>query len=253
MNIGEIEENIRALASGIAPDSFIYDLLAAYGLPKASITRLQQGAYNLSKAMNEILWKKKLYFKAVLDEDLHAFIDTRRKQPDILKHAPRFVVTTDFKTLLAFDNKTHDTLDIPIADLPRRFDFFLPWAGMERTQAKAESQADVKAAFKMGKLYDLIRADNPELYTDGASLHDLNVFLCRLLFCYFAEDTEFFQTNFSRIASLRTHRLMRATLTNTSTVSSMCSMRRTKLSWRPPMPILFRLGSQQSAFSFRNI
>jgi hypothetical protein len=69
MNIGQIEENVQTVAAGLSRDTFIYDLLSAYGLPKASITRLQQGSYNLSKTPGEILWKKKLYFRPVFDED----------------------------------------------------------------------------------------------------------------------------------------------------------------------------------------
>jgi N-6 DNA Methylase len=192
MNIGQIEQNVHDLAANLSRDTFVYDLLSAYGLAKASITRLQHGTYNLSKTEGEILWKKKLYFRAVFDEDLHGFIDTRRKQEIILKHAPRFLVVTDFETLLAYDSKTDDTLDIALTELPRHYDFFLPWAGMEKAQAKLENPADVKAAVKMAQLYDLIRNDNPDRYTDAASLHELNVFLSRLLFCYFAEDTEIF-------------------------------------------------------------
>jgi N-6 DNA Methylase len=192
MNIGQIEENVQTIAANLSRDSFIYDLLTAYGLPKASITRLQQGSYNLSKTPGEILWKKKLYFRPVFDEDLHGFIDTRRKDANLLKHAPRFFIVTDFLTLLAYDTKTGDTLDVPLSEIDRHADFFLPWAGMEKAQAKLENPADVKAAEKMAKLYDHIRHDNPDRFNDEEALHELNVFLSRLLFCYFAEDTEIF-------------------------------------------------------------
>src|SRR5687767_6042850 len=119
MNIGQVEENVQKLTRSVFRDTFIYELLTAYGLPKASITRLQQGNYNLSKNDGEILWKKKLYFRAVFDQDLHGFIDTRRRDEALLKHAPRFFIITDFKTLLAYDGKTDDTLDIPLSDLAR--------------------------------------------------------------------------------------------------------------------------------------
>lgn len=49
MNIAQIEETISNLIKNINPESFIYDLLLAYGLPKASISRLQNGNLNLSK------------------------------------------------------------------------------------------------------------------------------------------------------------------------------------------------------------
>ena len=202
MNIGKVEENIQSLIENFSQDNFIYDLLLAYDLPKSSITRLKEGSYNLSKNKNghlfgdgeEILWKKKLFYKVLLDKDLHAFIDQLRHDVNTVKHSPRFMIVTDYETLLAYDTKTKDTLDVKLTDLAKHFDFFLPWAGMEKAQAKIENPADVKAAVKMAKLYDLIRQDNPDEYKTNEALHELNVFLSRLLFCYFAEDTEIFPT-----------------------------------------------------------
>lgn len=171
-------------------ESFIYDLLLAYGLPKASITRLQKGNLNLSTTKGEISWKKKLFFKPVFDTDLHKTIAQLNGE---LKHKQRFVIVTDYQTLLAIDTKTNDKLDIELQNLPRHFDFFLPWAGMEKTQHLNENPADVKAAEKMAKLFDEIKKDNPDDSPDF--IHGLNVFLSRLLFCYFAEDTDIFQEN----------------------------------------------------------
>jgi type II restriction/modification system DNA methylase subunit YeeA len=73
---------------------------------------------------------------------------------------------------------------------PNHFDFFGPWYGKEKTAYRDENEADVKAADRMARIYDLIRKDNPR--DDENFLHDLNVFLSRLLFCYFAEDTQIF-------------------------------------------------------------
>ena len=78
MNIGQIESKLRELAESHSGDSFIYDLLLAYGLPKASIARLQKGSLNLSKTPGEIIWKRKMYFRTVQDEDLHG-AEIRRK------------------------------------------------------------------------------------------------------------------------------------------------------------------------------
>jgi len=192
MNISKIEENIQQLVKSPSQEEFIYGLLLAYGLPKASITRLKDGAYNLSKKKGTILWKKKLLFQEVFDQDLHACIDQLRRNEDAIKHSPRFVIVTDYETLLAYDTKTKDTLDTKLKDLAKYFDFFLPWSGREKAQAKLENPADVKAAEKMAKLYDNIRQDNPHQFHDYKSLHELNVFLSRLLFCFFAEDTEIF-------------------------------------------------------------
>lgn len=190
MNIVQIENNMQKLIDPFSKETFIYDLLSAYGLPKASITRLQKGNLNLSKVDGEISWKKKVFFKEVFEQDLHVTISELANN---IKHEERFVIATDYKTFLAIDTKTQDKLDIELKDLPRHYDFFLPWAGMEKAQYQNENPADVRAAEKMAKLFDEIKKDNPD--DSPEFTHGLNVFLCRLLFCSFAEDTNIFKKN----------------------------------------------------------
>jgi hypothetical protein len=188
MNIAQIEINLQNLIKTLSKETFIYELLLAYGLPKASITRLQKGNLNLSKVDGEISWKKKLFFQEEYKDDLHLTISELIKS---IKHQQRFVIVTDYNLFLAADTKTGEKLDIELQELPKHFDFFLPWAGMEKAQHRNENPADVKAAERMAKLFDEIKKDNVAASEDDS--HALNVFLSRLLFCYFAEDTHIFQ------------------------------------------------------------
>lgn len=193
MNIAQVEEKVKALAGNIKQADFLYDLLECYGKPKASITRLRmvgKGSYNLSKNADEVLWKKQVYFKTTNSDKLLTIIDEMKHAEVVAKHQPRFIVAINATHLLAIDTKTEDTLDIPLAELNKKFDFFLPWAGLEKTQVQGENPADVKAAEKMAKLFDLLRADNPAI--TAQEIHWQNVFLSRILFCYFAEDTGIF-------------------------------------------------------------
>jgi len=190
MNIVQIEKNIKKLMKSISRKTFIYEFLLAYGLPKASITRLKKGNLNLSKVVGEISWKKKLFFREEFKTDLHLTITEISKT---IKHNQRFIIVTDYKTLLAIDTKTNDKLDCELKDLPKHYDFFLPWAGMEKAQHANENPADVKAAEKMAKLFDEIKKDNPD--DSPEFVHGLNVILSRLLFCFFAEDTHIFEDN----------------------------------------------------------
>jgi len=206
MNIDQLEQNVQSLVENLNEETFVYDLLRAYELPKASITRLQKGDYNLAKNPGEILWKKQLFFKQAAEEegDLHVLIDNLKNDSAIKKQHPRFIIVTDFKTLLAVDTKIDDTLDIPLQQFPKHYDFFLPWAGMEKSQLQSENPADVKAAEKMGRLYDLILEDNPA--EDDQDRHALNIFLSRLLFCFFAEDTGIFEDDqFTNALASHTH------------------------------------------------
>lgn len=189
MNIDTLEQKLNTLVASFDPNTFLFELLLAYEQPRASITRLQKGDYNLAKRGKDILWKQKVYFSYECNLDLHALVDTLKQDTAITRHSPRFLIVTDMRHLVAMDTKTLDTLDIALTDLPKHFDFFLPWAGMEKQQFQSENPADVKAAEKMGRLYDLIQQDNLEF-----DRHALNIFLSRLLFCFFAEDTGIFQS-----------------------------------------------------------
>jgi hypothetical protein len=190
MNITQIEENLQQLVKSYSKQEFIYEFLLAYGLPRATISRLKKGNLNLSKIDGEVSLKKKIIYKPVDSENLQPVLDALT---ETVKHDQRFVMVTDFNDIIALDTKTQEKLDIDFTELPRHFDFFLPLAGIEKTQHRDENVADVKAAEKMAKLFDTIKKDNPD--NSPEFIHSLNVFLSRLLFCYFAEDTGIFKEN----------------------------------------------------------
>jgi hypothetical protein len=192
MTIIEIENNLHALVANFDKNSFIFDLLLAYGTPKSTIKRLQGSDHDKLDSNGELVLRKKLYFK-VTDDELHATIDSLKSAKDVLKHAPRFIIVTDYETLLAYDTKTEDTLDTELLNLVNHYDFFLPLAGMEKATFADENPADVKASLKMAKLFDELQKNNH--FETKEELHSLNVFLTRLLFCYFAEDTNIFADN----------------------------------------------------------
>ncbi|PWQ93340.1 class I SAM-dependent DNA methyltransferase [Leucothrix pacifica] len=191
MDLNKLEQKISSIVETANHDEFIYELLLAYDLPRSSITRLKKGDYNQSKNANELIWKKNLFFKVEEKQDLHLVIDEANNNNEILKHHPRFLIVTDFERLLAVDTKTSDSLDIALTELSENYAFFLPWAGMEKTQIQNLNLADIKAAEKLAQLYDIIIQEN-HIESDQER-HGLNIFLSRLLFCFFAEDTGIFE------------------------------------------------------------
>lgn len=192
MNSHEIEQNVKRIIEDFSKENFLYDLLLAYGISKTSITRLKSGDFNLSKVEGEILYKKKIFFKPQPAEKLLSSIESLAKEERIVKHSPRFAVVTDYKNLVAKDLKLGKNLDISIKDLPNHYAFFLPLAGSEVYHSSNDNEADRNAAYKMAQLYDLLITQNPNVYNSKESIHNLNIFLSRLLFCFFAEDTEIF-------------------------------------------------------------
>lgn len=189
----EIKNNAQNLIDNFSKEEFVFDLLVAYGISKTSVTRLKKGDYNLSKVDGELLYKKKIFYKVEVSDKLLSSIEDFSKEDRILKQQPRFAILTDYKQLVAKDLKLGKNLDIKLKELPNYFDFFLPLAGSEVYNASNNNEADRNASYKMASLYDLLIDENPTIYNSKESIHNLNIFLSRLLFCFFAEDTEIFE------------------------------------------------------------
>jgi len=108
------------------------------------------------------------------------------------KQAPRFLVATDGIEFYARDTKSDLSIDSDFAKLNDAFDFFLPLANIERYEGVDENPADIKATARLAKLYDAILEANPD-WIGADRTHDLNIFMTRMLFCFFAEGTSIFE------------------------------------------------------------
>lgn len=196
LNLKAIEGRIKPLAGHDEYDrEFIFDLMLAYGRSKGNITRLRNGSLNIAEdPEHEVAQKNVIYFRETTG-DLLQELERLRVSPVVIKFATRFVIVTDYTEMIAYDLKTAENRTFPLREIDQHFTFFLPWAGMEKAQYTAESHADVKAAEKMGKLFDELASANPAIMKDPEQSHGLNVFFTRLLFCYFAEDTGIFGEN----------------------------------------------------------
>lgn len=191
MQTSDIEKIVKNLTDNFDKDNFIYDFLIAFGFTKMYIKRLREGNSNLSRKENQLIIKQKLFYELVENGDIYSIIENLKNDKSTYAHKPRFIVVQNIEHLLAIDTKTKETLDSALPELYKNIDFFLPWTGKEKYIAHRENPADVKAAEKMARIYDEIVKENPDLITDKN--HVLNVFLTRLLFCFFAEDTNIFE------------------------------------------------------------
>ncbi len=197
ITLKDVENNVRPLGNKLTYNKeFIFDLLAAYGRAPANITRLRNGQLNVADDMiNEIAQKGVVYFKPVdaSDNELYAVVDDLKTSPTVIRYSTRFVIVTNYNKLLAIDTKTDEPLDIKLREIDKHYTYFLPWAGMEKTQFITENHADVKAAENMAKLFDILVTHNN--YKTADEWYNLTIFFTRLLFCFFAEDTGIFQKN----------------------------------------------------------
>ena len=202
LSVRELEERVGALAGrNYFSQELLYDLLAAYGRSASSITRLRKGDLNVARhpEAGEVAQKNVVYFRPVPREsstdELLELMGELTDAEHVTRYSPRFVLVTDYHRLLAYDTRTRETLSTPLGEIGQHVAFFLPWAGMEKTTYISEHHADRKAADKMAVLFDELLKVTPSLKETAQSRHNLNTFFSRLLFCFFAEDTEVFSSN----------------------------------------------------------
>ncbi|MCI5181754.1 MAG: class I SAM-dependent DNA methyltransferase [Candidatus Electrothrix sp. AW1] len=109
------------------------------------------------------------------------------------KELPKFILVSDFEhfRLYDYDQGGDIVAEFQLVDLPANIKHFAFMAGYTATEVRPEDPVNIKAAEKMGRLHD-------ELKAIGYTGHDLERYLVRLLFCLFAEDTGIFEKNLLR-------------------------------------------------------
>lgn len=196
---------------GTSAQEFVYDLLRIFaGYGDGQVRRTKDGPGNLAKDGETVLIKNLVAYREAavntLDGDCSAMYDVINAMCDdakITKQSPRLYITSNGVHVVAYDPKENDWYENSIALLWKDFEFFTPLAGIEKIQFTEEAEADVKSAELMAKLFDDIRRYND--IRDPQTVHALNVFMSRLLFCFFAEDTGLFPEENLFTNTLRTH------------------------------------------------
>ena len=192
----ETQQALEAIATTSTRESLPYDLLRIFcGYSDAAIARVQDGRGNDAKDGKTILIKKLFAYRPTEttllgEEDVSDVIEAMEKDPSITKKEPRLFITFDGHTVFAHDPKENDVYYNDITLLWKDFDFFKPLAGIEKFRNHEEAEADVKSAEIMAKIFDDICRYND--IKDAQQVHNINLFMTRLLFCYFAEDTGLF-------------------------------------------------------------
>lgn len=176
-------------------ENFFFDFMLAFNTPRATVTKLKKNiGSDVSSTDGEYRLKNRIHFKQVpRSTDLHAECDFLKSLSSTSKEKLRFILVTDFLDVVAYDTKAKALLDVEFVDLHKNYAFFLPLAGIEKYELTDEHPADIKAAYKLGQLCDVIRRHNEINSPDR--VHAFNVFLTRLLFCFYAEDTGIFSDN----------------------------------------------------------
>jgi hypothetical protein len=192
LNAVEIEEAISNLAEqAFDPASFPYAFLEAFGNKATTIKRLQSGASNASDMEGAVLQRNNIHIAVCAEGQVTATLNALKNSPATTKAKAKFILATDGISLEAEDLTSSETLACDYKDFPNHFGFFLPLAGITTVKQIRESAFDIRATSRLNRLYVELLRHNPEW---GASerRHDMNHFMARLIFCFFAEDTDIF-------------------------------------------------------------
>ena len=191
MNAVEIEQAVSALAEqAFDAAEFPFAFLQAFGNKETTIKRLRKGESNKSD-LGGVLQTGNIHIAVTSPGGATAMLAALKGSPATAKARAKFVLATDGQTLEAEDLASGETVACGYADFPDHFGFFLPLAGITTVKQLRESSFDIRATSRLNRLYVELLKDNPDWGT-AARRPDMNHFMARLIFCFFAEDTDIF-------------------------------------------------------------
>ncbi|MCA9420954.1 MAG: hypothetical protein MRJ96_05435 [Nitrospirales bacterium] len=191
MNAVEIEEAISALAEEtFDPQEFPFAFLQAFGNKETTLKRLRKGESNKSDLAG-VLQSNNIHIAVAAANEVTKTLLALKESPATTRAKAKFVLATDGETFEAEDLSSGETVACAYRDFPDHFGFFLPLAGITTVQQVRESSFDIRATSRLNRLYVELLKDNPEWGTEERR-PDMNHFMARLIFCFFAEDTDIF-------------------------------------------------------------
>lgn len=192
MNAVEIEAALSELAlQPFAAQEFAYEFLAAFGHKETTLKRLRSGNTNTSDVAGGVLLRNNIHIAVCAENAVSETLTRLANSPATSKAKAKFILATDGVTLEAEDLNSGETVACNYADVADHFGVFLPLAGISTLKEIKDNPIDVRATGRLNKLYVELLDDNPE-WALAERRCDMNHFMARLIFCFFAEDTDIF-------------------------------------------------------------
>lgn len=192
MNAVEIEEAVSQLASEpFKAAEFPFSFLSAFGNKETTIKRLRSGSTNTSDVSGGVLQRNNIHISVCEVGHVHESLACLRASPKTAIAKAKFILATDGVTLEAEDLNSGETLACAYPEFADHFGFFLPLAGITTVKQIRENAFDIKATGRLNRLYIELLKDNED-WSAADRRHDMNHFMARLIFCFFAEDTDIF-------------------------------------------------------------
>jgi len=172
-------------------DSFWNDFFNVFGISRRRVATFEEPVKKLSgnQGFIDLFWKGTLLVEhkskgRSLDK---AFEQATDYFPGIKEHdLPKYILVSDFDRIKLFDLDEGTAHEFHVSELYKNVKLFGFIAGYQKRTFKEEDPVNIKAAELMGKLHD-------QLEDFGYEGHYLEVYLVRLLFILFADDTSIFE------------------------------------------------------------
>jgi len=192
LNAVEIEEAISRLAEQpFDAAEFPYAFLEAFGNKATTINRLRKRDSNKTDIDGAVLQHNNIHMAVSPAGEVLKTLERLKNSPATTRQKAKYILATDGEDFQAEDITSGETIACEYKDFPNHFGFFLPLAGITTVKQIRESSFDIRATSRLNRLYVELLKDNPEWGT-AERRHDMNHFMARLIFCFFAEDTDIF-------------------------------------------------------------
>jgi hypothetical protein len=192
MNAVEIEEAVSMLAEApFDPEEFPFAFLEAFGNKPTTLKRLKSGSSNQSDLSDGILQRNNIHLKVCPEGEVTTTLTALRESKATARYKAKFILATDGKSFESENLIDGETIACDYPDFHDHFGFFLALAGITTVRQIRENAFDIKATGRLNRLYIELLKDNPD-WDRLERREELNHFMARLIFCFFAEDTNIF-------------------------------------------------------------
>lgn len=193
MNAVEIEEAISELAAQpFDRAEFPFAFLEAFGRKANTLKQLRAGTTNASDLPGGVLQRNNIHIATCNPGTVDETLKSLRDSPKTGAAKAKFILATDGVDLQAEDLVNGESVACAYSDFPNHFGAFLPLAGITTVKQIRENSFDIRATSKLNKLYVELLKENPD-WASAERRPDMNHFMARLIFCFFAEDTDIFK------------------------------------------------------------
>jgi hypothetical protein len=192
MNAVEIEEAVSGLADQpFDAQEFPFAFLTAFDNKEVTVKRLRSASSNSSDMPGGVLQQKNIHIATCAPGMVGETLKALRESPKTASLKAKFILATDGEWFEAEDLAGGATVACGYSAFPDHFGFFLPLAGISTVREISENAFDIRATGRLNRLYVELLKENPD-WGAAARGHDMNHFMARLIFCFFAEDTNIF-------------------------------------------------------------